>query len=151
MNTIRWECKAFDELSLNELYLILNLRQVVFIVEQDCPYVDTDFRDQSAWHLCGYDDEGDLVAYTRILPKGISYEKYISIGRVITSEKIRGKGFGRKLMTISIDKTKELLGDAPIKISAQDHLRKYYGSLGFVPVGEVYDEDGIPHIGMILQ
>lgn len=151
MNTINWECKAFNELSLNELYHIINLRIVVFVVEQNCPYVDTDFKDQDAWHLCGYDTNGDLVAYTRILPKGISYENYISIGRVITAEKIRGKGFGRELMNVSINKTRELLGKHPIKISAQDHLRKYYGSLGFVPVGDIYDEDGIPHIGMILK
>jgi ElaA protein len=151
MNSIKWECKAFKELNLDELYQILNLRQVVFVVEQDCPYIDTDFRDQPAWHLSGYDTDGDLVAYTRILPKGISYENYISIGRVVTSEKIRGKGLGRELMTVSIDKAKELLGNHPIKISAQDHLRKYYGSLGFISVGDIYDEDGIPHIGMILE
>lgn len=151
MDTIKWTCKSFNELSIDELYQILHLRQVVFVVEQDCPYIDTDFRDQPAWHLSGHDTDGDLVAYTRILPKGVSYENYISIGRVVTSKKIRGKGLGRKLMTISIGKTRELLGNDPIKISAQNHLKKYYGSLGFVPVGDIYEEDGIPHIAMILS
>lgn len=150
MIQLRWKCKPFRQLSLDELYEILFLRQEVFVVEQDCPYIDTDFKDQPAWHLCGYNQDGDLVAYTRLLPKGISYPDYISIGRVITSSKIRGKGMGRELMEISINKAKKLFGKSPIKISAQNHLRKYYGSLGFEPVGEIYDEDGIPHISMIL-
>ncbi len=149
MDNINWTCKAFYELSLDELYDILFLRQEVFVVEQDCPYIDTDYKDQKGWHICAHLD-GVLVAYTRILPKGISYKDYASIGRVITSSKIRGKGIGRPLMEKSIQYTYQLLGKQQIKISAQNHLRKYYGSLGFVPVGEIYDEDGIPHIAMIL-
>ena len=151
MDTITWTCKNFEQLSLNELYQLLYLRQEVFIVEQNCPYFDLDFMDQAAYHLCGYDSEGDLVAYTRLLPKGTSYPGYNSIGRVITSAKIRGKGLGRGLMELSIDYTRKLIGDSPIKIGAQDHLRKYYGSLGFEPVGETYYEDGILHISMILK
>lgn len=151
MDSLTWKCLAFDELSLAELYQILYLRQEVFIVEQDCPYLDTDYKDQPGWHLCGYDHEGDLVAYTRLLPKGISYTDYASIGRVITSSKIRGKGLGRELMEVSIHHCNRLFGEISIKISAQDHLRKYYGSIGFNPVGEIYDEDGIPHIAMILE
>ncbi len=151
MNTITWNCKAFNELSLEELYQLLRLRQEVFIVEQNCPYLDTDGKDQAAWHQCAYDETGDLIAYTRLLPKGISYEKYISIGRVITAQKARGKGLGRPLMQHSIANARKLFGESPIKISAQDHLRKYYGSLGFIPIGDVYDEDGIPHIAMILE
>jgi len=151
MDAIIWKCKAFEQLSSNELYQILYLRQEVFIVEQNCPYLDIDFRDQPAAHLCGYDREGDLIAYSRLLPKGISYPEYNAIGRVITSSKARGKGLGRELMETSIDNTRKLFGNSPIKIGAQNHLRKYYGSLGFEPIGEVYDEDGIPHISMILK
>ena len=151
MNTLTWECKSFDELNITELYRLLCLRQEVFVVEQNCPYLDTDDKDQSAWHLCGYDVDGDLVAYSRLLPKGVSYENYPAIGRVVTSSKIRGKGLGGELMSMSIEHTKKLFGAYSIKISAQNHLRKFYGSLGFNPVGEVYDEDGIPHISMVLK
>lgn len=146
-----WSCKTFDELSLNELYQILQLRQEVFIVEQDCPYLDADDKDQKSSHQCAYDSTGDLIAYTRLVPKGVSYEKYISIGRVLTAQKARGKGLGRPLMHHSIENARKLFGESPIKISAQNHLRKYYNSLGFISVGDVYDEDGIPHIAMILE
>ncbi len=148
---IKYRCFEFDDLTTHELYDIIHLRIEVFVVEQDCPYIDTDYRDQKAWHVCGRDEEGDLVAYTRILPVGVSYDNYASIGRVITSSKIRGKGKGRELMEVSIEATRQLLGNVPIKISAQSHLNKYYGSLGFVPTGEEYLEDGIPHIGMTLS
>ena len=151
MEHISWVCKAFYDLSLDELYEILFLRQEVFVVEQDCPYIDTDFKDQKGWHVCGYDKDGHLIAYTRILPKGISYDHYASIGRVITSSRMRGKGIGRSLMEKSIQYAYDLLGLQVIKISAQNHLRSYYGSLGFRPTGDIYDEDGIPHIAMILD
>ncbi len=144
-----WNCWHFSELNTQQLYDILALRQEVFVVEQDCPYQDADGLDFDAWHICVY-DEGHLVAYTRILKKGVTYDDYASIGRVITSMRWRGKGKGRELMQYSIDKTKTLLGDGPIKISAQSHLEKYYASLGFKPTGEEYLEDGIPHMGMVL-
>ncbi len=148
---LQWKCLHFDNLSLKELYDIMVLRQEVFVVEQDCPYIDCDGKDIVSWHVCGYDSDGDLVGYTRIVPKGISYEKYPSIGRVVTSAKIRGKKKGRELMQVSIDYLRELQGNDPIKISAQSHLQKYYGSLGFVTVTDEYDEDGIPHVGMLLK
>jgi ElaA protein len=151
MMHISWTCPPFGELTSQQLYDIMVLRQAVFVVEQNCPYLDADGLDQVGWHLCGYDEEGDLVAYARILPQGTSYSHYPAIGRVVTSSKIRGKGHGRELMRTCIRHTKALLGKSPIKISAQNHLRDYYRSLGFQPVGEVYDEDGIPHIAMLLH
>lgn len=143
-------CLPFYKLSLDQLYAILRLRQEVFIVEQDCPYLDTDDKDQESLHLIGF-HEGDLVAYTRLVPKGISYEKYASIGRVITSDKIRGKGLGKLLMTTSVEKLFEAWGAQAIKISAQSHLIPFYKSIGFEPTGEEYLEDGIPHAAMIRQ
>jgi ElaA protein len=147
--SITYELKHFDNLSVIELYKLLQLRQEVFVVEQDCPYVDADDKDQVSYHLMGRDELGRLVAYTRILEKGISYTDYCSIGRVITSMACRSTGEGYRLMEMSIQKCNELWLNIPIKISAQAHLQKFYGRLGFDPVGETYLEDNIIHIGMV--
>lgn len=141
--------KAFDELSTQELYQILKLRNEVFIIEQNCPYLDLDDKDQKGYHLVGYN--GDKIAvYTRLLPKGISYAD-ASIGRVITAEAYRGLGLGTVLMQQSIQACYQRFGKIPIRISAQYHLLKFYGSLGFQALGQPYDEDGIPHIEMLLS
>lgn len=145
---VKYICKSFQELSLQELYAIMVLRQEVFVVEQDCPYLDADGKDQVSQHLMGFEEE-ELVAYTRLVPMGISYEKYPAIGRVITAKKVRGRGIGIELMQASIKHCESLFGKAPIKISAQCYLLKFYNSLGFQSVGETYLEDGIPHIAMI--
>jgi len=149
---IHYTCKAFQELSLDQLYAIMNLRQEVFVVEQDCPYIDADNKDQDSYHLMGWNENNKLVAYTRLVPKGISYNDYISIGRVITSMSIRKQGVGIELMKKSIDKIRDLFGEEePIKISAQVYLLRFYTSLGFEKKGEDYLEDGIPHTAMILM
>ncbi len=124
------------------------LRQEVFVVEQDCPYLDADGKDQMGHHLMGYDSSG-LVAYTRLLPKGISYEKYLSIGRVITAQRVRRHGVGIELMERSIQNIQNVYGENAIKLSAQTYLLRFYKSFGFEPIGEEYMEDGIPHIAMI--
>lgn len=147
---VNYICKQFKDLSLEELYAIMVLRQEVFVVEQDCVYLDADGKDQIAWHLMGYENEA-LVAYTRLVPAGVSYEKYPSIGRVITTEKVRGKGIGVKLMQESIRHCEALFGKNPIKIGAQVYLLKFYNSLGFERVGKDYLEDGIPHLAMIRK
>lgn len=141
-------CKPFQELSLEELYDTMTLRQAVFVVEQDCPYLDADGKDQVGWHLLGY-DENTLVAYARLLPKEISYDAYPSIGRVVTDKEVRGKGYGIRLMEEALRYSEELFGLVPIKISAQQYLIKYYQKFGFEAVGTGYLEDGIPHIAMI--
>jgi ElaA protein len=146
---VNWACRAFDELSLPQLYEILALRQEVFVVEQTCYYQDADGKDQEALHVGGYTD-GKLIAYTRILPRGISYPDYASIGRVLTAPSARGRGLGRPLMRFSLDSLYEAYGQQPVKISAQAHLQAFYGSLGFTGVGEGYLEDGIPHRAMVL-
>ena len=144
------KCITFDELSLIELYQIMNLRQEVFIVEQDCPYLDADNKDQKAYHLLIQDND-ELIAYTRILPPGISYENYSSIGRVVNKKKLRNTGLGKKLMMESIVICKRLFPDYSIKISAQKYLEEFYKSLGFNPTGAYYLEDNIPHMGMIYR
>lgn len=147
---IQFSCKRFSEFSLEELYEVMALRQEVFVVEQDCPYLDADGKDQICWHVMGYENE-KLVAYTRLAPKGVFYEKYPAIGRVITAQSIRGRGLGVKLMEETIAQCDALFGKETIKISAQCYLLKFYNSLGFESVGEEYLEDGIPHISMIRK
>ncbi len=146
-----FSCKKFNELSLQELYDIMVLRQEVFVVEQDCPYLDADGKDPYSWHLMGVDENGKLVAYTRLLPKGISYKKYPSIGRVVTSPAVRGSGIGRELMKQSLLWMDKLFPGEDIKISAQCYLEEFYKSLGFSISGEEYLEDGIPHYPMLKQ
>jgi ElaA protein len=149
MSTLTWTLKFFDDLSLHQLYALGHFRQVVFVVEQDCPYVDFDNKDQKCWHLWAADETGELVAYTRIIPPGISYEE-VSIGRVITSQKVRGQGVGKKLMERSIDACAAIFGRVPVRISAQSYLLKFYTELGFENTGKSYLEDGIPHNEMYL-
>ena len=144
-----WIYKKYDELSLNELYAILRLRNEVFVVEQNCPYQDLDYKDQKSWHLAGWEAD-HLIAYTRIIPPGISYEE-ASIGRVVTSPAHRGSGAGRKLMELSIEKTLQQFSCNSIRIGAQVYLLKFYESLGFSNTGKEYLEDNIPHVEMLLK
>jgi len=150
MKDLRYELKSFNELTKESLYQIMVLRQEVFIVEQDCPYLDADSKDLNAHHLLGYLDQ-ELVCYTRLLDKGISYADYCSIGRVVNATSIRGQGKGKELMQKSIDACKLLYPNTPIKISAQSYLQKFYESLGFIATGEMYLEDNIPHMGMVIK
>jgi ElaA protein len=139
---------AFQELSNRDLYEILKLRAEVFIVEQNCPYLDTDEKDFDAIHLMGFIDE-QLVAYARLLPKGISYEKHTSIGRVVTSQSVRKTGAGKELMAKALEVILKKWPKEDIKISAQSYLERFYESFGFVSTGITYLEDDIPHTAMI--
>jgi ElaA protein len=127
------------------------LRQSVFIVEQNCPYLDADIKDPLSFHLFLRDSEGKIVAYSRLVPEGVSYPGYSSIGRVVVHEKIRKTGEGKQLMKASIQACIRCFGNLPIKISAQQYLHQFYSSLGFVQVSEPYLEDDIPHIAMIMK
>jgi ElaA protein len=142
-----WILKRFEELLPAELYAILRLRSEVFVVEQNCVFLDMDNKDAACYHLMAW-NEGSLDAYTRLVPPGIIYN-IASIGRVVTSPAARGTGLGRLLMEKSIDETVRLFGNAPIKIGAQVYLEKFYTSLGFKVAGNIYLEDGIEHIEMI--
>lgn len=144
---ISWSVKTFNELTNEELYQVLRLRAEVFVVEQACAYLDPDNYDQQALHLLGVNEAG-LVAYTRLFAPGIKFDM-ASIGRVVSSPSARGKGFGRKLMEVSIAEVEARWGKIPIKIGAQLYLQKFYESLGFVQSSEMYLEDQIPHIEMI--
>jgi ElaA protein len=145
---IRWEIRKFEELSNIELYRIMHLRLAIFSVEQNCPYQDADGKDPECFHLMGYDQDNELIVYSRIVPGGISYDE-VSIGRVVSSAKVRGTGAGRALMTRSLEEIENLWGKVPVRISAQCYLTKFYNSFGFEIVGEEYEEDHIPHIEML--
>jgi ElaA protein len=143
---MEWLLKKFDGLSTVELYTILQLRNEVFVVEQNCVYLDTDGKDQDAWHLMGM-EEGKLVAYTRILAPGVAYPDP-AIGRVVTSPSKRRSGLGKELMKRSIEYCEHIFGNIPITLAAQVYLKNFYESLGFRTIGDEYSEDGIPHIKM---
>jgi len=146
---LNYSCKKYQELSLDELYAILAIRQEIFVVEQNCPYLDADGKDQECFHILGINAQGKLLAYTRLVPRGISYDAYPSIGRVVVAESCRGTGEGYHLMNYSIQQCTELFDEPQVKISAQTHLEKFYNNLGFEKVGAGYLEDDIPHIAMI--
>jgi ElaA protein len=148
---LSFSCLPFDDLTPAELYEIMALRQEVFIVEQNCPYLDCDGKDQASWHLMGRNETGKLIVYTRLLPKGLAYPEYPSIGRVVSSPSARGTGAGKELMVKSIEMTRHLFGDTTIKIGAQSYLLRFYESFGFRSTGEEYLEDGIPHTKMTLD
>jgi len=145
---ISWVFKKFDDLTPPELYSILQLRNEVFVVEQNCVFQDADNRDQASYHLMGWNNE-ILIAYSRIVPAGIAYDSLPSIGRVVTSPKMRNAGTGKLLMQKSIEELQKLFGKVSIKIGAQLYLKGFYESFGFIQSGEMYLEDGIPHIEMI--
>lgn len=147
---LSFSCHPFDQLLPAELYEILALRQEVFVVEQNCPYQDCDGKDPQCWHFLGRDESGRLVCYTRLLPEGLAYAGYTSIGRVLSSPLARGTGTGKILMERSIGMCRHLFGSYPIKIGAQSYLLKFYEGFGFQSTGEEYLEDGIPHTKMVL-
>ena len=138
--------KSFQELTITELYQILQLRAEVFVVEQDCVYQDIDFKDQKALHVLGFKND-KLVAYTRIFKPG-DYFKNASIGRVVVQENERKFGYGHQVMIASVNAIKNYFNVDEITISAQKYLKKFYETHQFKQVGEEYLEDGIPHIRM---
>ncbi|MEM1216923.1 MAG: GNAT family N-acetyltransferase [Bacteroidota bacterium] len=148
---VTYRCCAYADLSKEELYALLALRQEVFIVEQHCPYLDADGKDQIAHHLLGFAPDGRLATYARLLPKGASYDDYASVGRVITAPFARGQRLGRVLMETAVQELYNCYGQQPIKLSAQAHLQTYYRSVGFEPSGAIYLEDGIPHVAMVRR
>lgn len=141
--------KAFNELTITELYQILRLRSEVFVVEQDCVYQDVDDKDQIGLHLF-ISDENKVVAYTRLFSPGLYFES-ASIGRVVVASENRKDGLGNELMDASIKAIQENFNTSKITISAQTYLQKFYESHGFIKEGNEYLEDEIPHIRMIYN
>ncbi len=149
---IRWELARFAELTPDALYAALQLRSLVFVVEQTCPFLDLDGADDQAWHLLGWTTDADgarrLGAYARLFAPGVKYAE-ASIGRVVTHPEVRRTGAGRALMAEAIRRLAGLAPGAPVRIGAQRYLERFYGSFGFVVAGPPYDEDGISHVEML--
>jgi ElaA protein len=162
---ISWLSRPFEALNPEALYALMRLRQEVFVVEQDCAYLDADGLDAPAIHLLGMTQSGaspaaatpepaiqatasELVAYARILPPGTPYVEP-SIGRIVTAPAVRGTGLGIALMEESIARTEALYGPLPIRIMAQTYLDRFYRRFGFMAAGEEFLEDGIPHVEML--
>ena len=142
-------CRSFIELNGSEVYELLALRSEVFVVEQNCPYQDPDYKDLHAYHCRGFIGR-DLAASTRIFDLDKSYEGHLSIGRVVVSPRFRQRGLGREIMEYSIRECYEKFGQHPIKIGAQSYLERFYKDFGFQVASGEYLEDGIPHRLMIL-
>lgn len=149
-----WQWSAFDELTPGELYAAIQLRQMVFVVEQACPFLDADGLDARAMHLLGWVTTGTvqsmLGAYVRVLPAGVAFPE-ASIGRVVTHPAVRRTGLGRELMAEAIRRTESLTPAGAIRIGAQRYLERFYAGFGFESASEPYLEDGIPHIHMVRQ
>jgi len=146
-----WQWSAFDDLSVADLYQVLQQRQQVFILEQSCFYNDFDGLDQGAHHLLGWrtaDGKRELAAYLRVLAPGAKYTE-MSIGRVLTSAGARGSGIGRELLARGIAHAQRAHPGHRIRIGAQRYLERFYTGFGFVTFSEPYDEDGIMHIDML--
>ncbi|MFT7620217.1 MAG: ElaA protein [Planctomycetota bacterium] len=140
---LTWAWFDFDQLSLQDLYDSLQLRAEVFVVEQDCPYLDPDGKDQESRHFLGK-SEDKLLGYARAYED----EQGTWLGRIVTSSQLRGMGAGSELMKKAVQ---DLRPDRPILMHAQNHLTKFYSRFGFERSGDVFLEDGIPHILMIRQ
>lgn len=141
-----FEWNRMESMTALEMYRVTEARESVFVVEQQCAYQDADGADPHSWHLCVLRD-GELAAYARVVDPGVKYVEP-SIGRVITLKKFRKMQIGRSLVAEGISFAESKFPGSGIRIGAQAHLQHFYGSLGFIPVGDVYDEDGIPHIEM---
>lgn len=149
MNVI-WDLKSFDELSKLELYEVLRLRHEVFVVEQKCYYQDLDYNDMKSYHLIGR-IEDTIIAYTRIFPLKILFDKYVSFGRVLVAESHRKVGVGHLMLKEILHIIESKMGNCPIKISAQTYLLSFYESHGFRVEGEEFMDAGVPHIYMVRE
>ena len=148
---ITWQDLHHSELTVPQLYALLKLRCAVFVVEQNCPYLDVDGDDLVGEnrHILGWHD-GELVAYARILKSAEDLEPVV-IGRVIVSEALRGEKLGQNLMAQALASCQQHWPEKALYLGAQAQLQAFYARFGFTPVTDVYDEDGIPHVGMARE
>jgi ElaA protein len=148
---VEWQWSSFEQLDVDALYAVLARRQEVFVLEQNCLYADIDAIDQQAFHLLGWQGPADrrqLVAYLRALAPGVKYAE-ASLGRVLCVQSARGAGLGRRLVDEGIRRTEQQFPGRRIRISAQQHLERFYSGFGFRATSAPYSEDGIPHIEML--
>ncbi|MFU8812665.1 MAG: GNAT family N-acetyltransferase [Balneolaceae bacterium] len=137
---------TFQEFTPHHLYAVLQLRQNVFIIEQDCIYPDIDDIDQQSAHLLlMYGDQ--LAGYLRIVPEGVKFGE-TSLGRIIIHPAHRRNALGRELVQEGIRRV-AAYQKKPIRIEAQCYLKEFYESFGFRMASHPYDVDGIDHIQMV--
>lgn len=142
---MKWQTKSFEQLSTTELFEIYKLRTAVFVVEQDCPYQEVDDKDLISYHHFAKKQQ-NLTAYCRIFLQ----EDGVHIGRVLVAIEARSSGLARELMQTAIAYAKQTWPQHTIYIQAQSHLARFYQSLGFSAISDVYLEDNIPHLDMAL-
>jgi ElaA protein len=147
---LEWQWCRFDELTVGQLYAVLEARVAIFVVEQNCPYQDLDGLDAGGEHLIAWSG-AKVAAYLRVLGPGTRFGDEPSIGRIITAKEFRGSGLGREVVARGIARTRQRYPGMPVRISAQCYLEKFYESLGFEKVSEPYLEDDIPHVEMLLR
>jgi ElaA protein len=150
---VTWRFLPWDELSRDDLYAVLALRCEVFVVEQECPYLDVDGLDPACVHMLGgFGGEPDagLAAYARIIPAGALHDHAASMGRIVTNPKARGRGLGQEMMAAALDHLREAGNTHPIEIEAQAHLERFYQGFGFRTVSSApFLVDDILHITMV--
>ena len=147
IQNLQWSWKSFEQITKEELYEVLSFRQSIFVVEQKSWYQDADGLDNISLHLL-LKENAFLVGYLRLIPPGKKYDTP-SIGRIAIKENLRGNAIGSELVKRGIKKSSETYLTDSVTISAQNYLTKFYQNHGFTIQGEVYDEDGIPHVKMV--
>ena len=145
---MNWQYVRFHALAVDDLYDALALRTRVFVMEQECIFLDADGVDRDSGHLLGRDEAGVLQAYLRIVDPGIKYAEP-SLGRVVTAPEARGTGLGRVLVAEGVKRCTAAWPGQAIRLGAQSRLQAFYGDFGFVRDGADYTEDGIPHCEMV--
>ncbi len=143
-----WRWAAFDALSNTDLYAVLKLRVDVFVVEQKCAYPEIDGQDETALHLLATEN-GVLAGYLRLIPPDKKNE--VALGRIVVAEDYRSRRLGGRLLEVGLLEARRIYPGCSVKLSAQAHLQKFYGRLGFVSVSGEYLEDGIPHVDMLYD
>jgi ElaA protein len=145
---LSWQCLPFSDLSATQLYAILKARSEVFVVEQNCVYLDMDGVDPLCQHLVAWTPAQEVAAYLRLVPPGIKFAE-ASLGRVISSPALRGTGIGKQLLSKALEQLAQSYPGQPIRIGAQQYLEKFYQSFGFETASAMFLEDDIPHIEML--
>ncbi|MEH8019182.1 GNAT family N-acetyltransferase [Rheinheimera muenzenbergensis] len=149
-DNMQWQVNVFDELDSYTLYSLLQLRVDVFVVEQNCPYPELDDKDLHPQTRHVILKKGEkVIAYSRVLAPGVSFDGFPGVGRVCVSQTARRLGLGQVLVEKTLSVAAELWPDTDIHISAQCYLQQFYQDLGFKPASEPYLEDDIPHLKMI--
>lgn len=135
----------FDELDARTLYDLLRLRSDVFVVEQDCVFLDLDGRDlePDAEHLWVADEAGVAAELRLLRERGDEW----SLGRVVARTDVRSTGVASRLLEAGLHRLREL-GCHTVTIGAQAHLVDWYARFGFERAGPRYLEDGILHVPM---